>query len=176
MGLSSFPPHVVWKVGWVSNETAEAPSPQIRGLETISTPRHNGRSPDNIHLDLCTTPYSAGNSHPVTHSFSETSTRARYKIIIIHDPTHIGTFNFVQVHTYHSAYPRGVTRIIIVKPPSSPLLSLRCIRLYRSTSHQGSSYTHARTLELPPSWPSSSTSRWRPIPYPNPREEGRTRA
>jgi len=50
----------------------------------------------------------------ICYLLSETSTRARYKKIIIHDPTHIGTFNFVQVHTYHSAYPRGVIRIVAV--------------------------------------------------------------
>jgi len=44
--LPPFPHPAVWKVGWVSNETAEAPSPQLRSLETISTPRHNGRGPD----------------------------------------------------------------------------------------------------------------------------------
>ena len=44
--MPPFPHPAVWKVGWVSNETAEAPSPQMGGLEIISTPRYDGRGPD----------------------------------------------------------------------------------------------------------------------------------
>ena len=45
-GLQSFLIPVIQGVGWVSNETVEALRLQMRGLETISMTRWDGRGPD----------------------------------------------------------------------------------------------------------------------------------
>ena len=44
--INPLPDPVTWRVGRCSSEMALAPRHQMRGLETISTTRHNGRGPD----------------------------------------------------------------------------------------------------------------------------------
>ena len=46
MGLPFFPSPVIWEDGRVSNEKGQGAGFQMRGLETKSLPRHNGRGPD----------------------------------------------------------------------------------------------------------------------------------
>ena len=41
-----FPEPATWRAGQFSNETAVALGSQMRGLETISMTRRNGRGPD----------------------------------------------------------------------------------------------------------------------------------
>ena len=44
--IAVLPDPVTWRVGRFSSEIALAPRLQMRGLETISTTRRNGRGPD----------------------------------------------------------------------------------------------------------------------------------
>ena len=45
-GIAVFPDPEIRRIGRVLSKTASAPQLQMRGLETISAARHNGRGPD----------------------------------------------------------------------------------------------------------------------------------
>ena len=45
-GITAFPDPEVRRIGRALSKTALAPRLQMRGLETISAARHNGRGPD----------------------------------------------------------------------------------------------------------------------------------
>ena len=44
--IAVLPDPITWRVGRFSSEIALAPRLQMRGLETVSTTRRNGRGPD----------------------------------------------------------------------------------------------------------------------------------
>ena len=64
-----FPPPVIWEDGRVSNEKGQGAGFQMRGLETKSLPRHNGRGPDS---SLKGTGYSFIHRRSLTDSHSLT--------------------------------------------------------------------------------------------------------